>query len=61
MWQSLWDALALVLVIEGVLPFVSPRGYRNAVASLAGLGDRALRIAGLVSMLIGCALLYGMS
>lgn len=51
-------ALALVLVIEGLLPFAGPGRYRRLVAQLAMLSDNAIRIAGLVSMLTGLLLLY---
>lgn len=58
LWQVLPVALALVLVIEGVLPFLSPRRWREMVASVAQLEDRLIRNVGLGSMLLGLALLY---
>ena len=58
MWQELLSAIALVLVIEGVLPFISPAAMRRAIASLARLDDQSLRFAGLSSMLAGVILLY---
>jgi uncharacterized protein len=57
-WSDLLAAFALYLVIEGIMPFVNPRGMRQALQSLARLEDRALRIAGLASMVVGAALLY---
>jgi len=57
MWQDLWAALALVLVIEGVLPFISPNGMRNAWRQMAEMDDKSLRIAGLVSMIVGLIIL----
>jgi uncharacterized protein YjeT (DUF2065 family) len=51
-------AVALVLVIEGVLPFLNPAGVRRAMQTLAGQDDRRLRIGGLVSMIAGVLLLY---
>lgn len=57
-WADLLAALALVLVIEGIVPFVSPQAMRRMVASVLQLNDRPLRIAGLVSMLLGLAMLY---
>ena len=57
-WQVLPVALALVLVIEGLLPFISPRRWRLMVAAVAQLEDRLIRNAGLGSMLLGLALLY---
>ena len=57
-WQVLPVALALVFIIEGVMPFLSPRRWREVIATVAGLDDRAIRYVGLVSMLIGLGLLY---
>ena len=57
MWHDLMGALALVLVIEGVLPFVSPNGMRRAWLQLSQLDDRTLRLVGLVSMIGGAILL----
>ena len=58
MWQDLWAAVALMLVIEGMLPFTSPARMRQAFAALAMMNDRALRLAGLISMAAGVVLLY---
>lgn len=60
MWQELGIAFCLLLVLEGMLPFLSPQRWREAVVSLARLGDRQLRLIGLGSMLLGTALLYGL-
>ncbi len=56
-WSDLAAAFALYLVIEGLLPFVSPRGWKNSVAMIAQLNDRQLRIFGLISMVAGLVLL----
>jgi uncharacterized protein YjeT (DUF2065 family) len=56
--QELMSALALMLVIEGMLPFVWPQALRRTLAQLAELDDRSFRISGLVSMLVGTGLLY---
>lgn len=58
MWQELWTALALMMVIEGIIPFISPASLRRALAALTQMDDRALRVMGLVSMLSGVAVLY---
>lgn len=58
MWNDLWAALALLMVIEGIVPFVSPDAVRRMMATLVQMDDRSLRTAGLVSMLGGVALLY---
>ncbi|HEY7775240.1 MAG TPA: DUF2065 domain-containing protein [Kineobactrum sp.] len=57
-WQVLPVALALVLVIEGVLPFLSPRRWRQMVINVAQLEDRLIRNVGLGSMLLGLVILY---
>jgi uncharacterized protein YjeT (DUF2065 family) len=58
MWQDLLTALALVLVIEGVLPFLNPGGFRRTLLMISQLDDSFLRFAGLTAMVIGCLLLY---
>jgi uncharacterized protein YjeT (DUF2065 family) len=57
-WSDLLAALALVLVIEGIVPFVSPGSLRNMLVTVAQMDDRLLRTTGLVSMVCGVVLLY---
>ena len=57
-WADLWAALALVLVLEGLIPFVSPGGYKNMVQQMAAMPERSLRSIGLVLMIVGLLLLY---
>jgi len=56
-WSEWLVALSLVLVLEGIIPFVYPQRWRQLVALLAQQSDKAIRISGLVSMLIGLGLL----
>ncbi len=58
MWDKLLTALALVLVIEGVWPFISPGRWRSTLLKIVTLDDRALRIAGLASMCAGVLVLH---
>ncbi len=58
MWQELGVALALLLVVEGIMPFISPKGVRESLLTMASLSDRTLRIGGLVCMISGVVLLY---
>lgn len=58
MWNDLFAALALVMVIEGLLPFISPRNYRQTMAQVVKMNDRNLRVIGFISMLIGLGMLY---
>lgn len=55
--ELLLPALALMLVIEGILPFLSPAGWRDAFLRLTQLTDGQIRFMGLVSMLAGLLLL----
>ena len=57
-WQVLPVALALVLIIEGAMPFISPNRWRNMLAIVAQMEDRVIRNIGLGSMLLGVILLY---
>jgi hypothetical protein len=57
-WQDLAVAGCLVLVLEGMLPFLSPRAWRNMVETAARMDDRSLRVAGFGSMIAGTLLLY---
>ena len=56
--KELLVACALLLVLEGMLPFLSPRAWRDVVTNVARLDDRMLRAVSLGSMLMGTALLY---
>lgn len=58
MWNDLLVALCLVMVLEGIWPFLDPAGLRRALALIAEQDDRTLRILGLASMVSGVALLY---
>ncbi|MCB1759478.1 MAG: DUF2065 domain-containing protein [Gammaproteobacteria bacterium] len=58
MWHDFLVALALVMVIEGVLPFLNPEGMRRIMQATLKLDNRSLRVGGLVSMLLGVATLY---
>jgi uncharacterized protein len=53
--DSLWAAIALVLVVEGLLPFLAPRLWRESFAKLVTLSDGQLRFIGLASILMGLA------
>ena len=57
-WPDFAAALGLLLVVEGVLPFLNPRGIKRVLATMATMDDGALRVAGAVSMLAGLLLLW---
>jgi len=58
MWNELLAAIALVLVIEGIIPFLAPDKFRQTMAKLTQLPDQVLRMIGLASMTLGIVLLY---
>lgn len=58
MWHEVLIALCLLFVLEGIVPFVAPRQWRQAVAMVSQMGDRKVRLMGLASMLVGTVLLY---
>jgi uncharacterized protein len=58
LFHSLWVATALMLVIEGLMPFINPTVFRRALLQMAGMKDQQLRLIGLFSMIVGVVLLY---
>ena len=57
-WPDLAAALGLLLVIEGIFPFLSPRSLRRALERMATADDAVLRAAGAASMLAGVLVLW---
>ena len=51
-------AFALMLVIEGVLPFLAPGLWRETFLRITQMSDGQIRFFGLTSMLVGLLLLY---
>ena len=60
-WDLLFAALALMLVIEGVLPFLAPGLWRETFRRITEMSDGQLRFIGLTSMLSGLLLLLYVS
>ncbi len=58
MWRELGVVVALLLIVEGILPFANPARLRQALLLLSKMSDPQLRFAGFTSMLLGVALLY---
>lgn len=58
MWNELLAAFGLMLVLEGILPFLSPGSLRHTLLRMTQLEDRVLRLAGLASMGLGLVVLY---
>ncbi|MBL8498219.1 DUF2065 domain-containing protein [Nitrosomonas sp. JL21] len=57
MWESFLMAVALMLILEGMLPFLSPQTWREAFRKLIEINDNQIRFIGLTSMLIGLMIL----
>ncbi len=58
MWQEIATAFCLLLVIEGIIPFLYPKRWREMVMLLAEVDDKTMRMVGFGSMLLGTVLLY---
>ena len=58
MRDTLLTAFALMLVIEGVLPFLVPALWRDAFRRLTEMSDGQIRFIGLTAMVTGVLLLY---
>ena len=55
-WSIFVTAVGLLLVFEGILPFLSPGFWRRVMNNMVVQSDRSLRTMALISMLIGLAL-----
>ena len=53
--EWIWAAFALVLVVEGLLPFAAPRLWRDTFSRLVELSDGQIRFVGLVALALGVA------
>ena len=58
MWNDLGRAVALMLVIEGLMPFVSPRRFCRSLLNFAAMEDRSMRLLALASMAAGLIVLH---
>lgn len=58
MWPDVLTALGLLMVLEGVLPFLSPRRFRQALLNFAAVEDRHMRIIGLILLLGGMLIVH---
>ena len=58
MWNDLFTAIGLMLVLEGIMPFLSPDRVRRTLQQMLNMHDKVLRTLGLGSMIIGLLVLY---
>jgi len=56
--EIVFAGLALMLVIEGILPFTAPRLWRETFRKLIEMTDGQIRFGGLISMLAGLLILF---
>ena len=61
MGNALVLALGLMLVLEGVLPFLNPAGWRQVFQRITALSDGQIRFFGLASMVIGLVIVVAFS
>ncbi|MEE9350861.1 MAG: DUF2065 domain-containing protein [Thiotrichaceae bacterium] len=57
-WDDLLNAIALVMIIEGILPFVSPESLKKTYQKMQELPDDTLRKVGVGSIVLGMLLLF---
>jgi uncharacterized protein YjeT (DUF2065 family) len=55
--EGLLVALAIVMILEGALPFVSPRLWRDTFSKLIELSDGQIRFVGLIAIVVGVVVL----
>jgi uncharacterized protein len=58
MGQDFLAAMCLILVIEGILPFLMPGRWREMMLSLAQIDEKSIRMIGFGSMMLGAGLLF---
>jgi uncharacterized protein YjeT (DUF2065 family) len=58
MWTDLITAVALVFILEGIMPFINPEGLRRMFVLATQLDNATLRFIGISSMLLGLIILY---
>ena len=56
-WDVAFSAIALMLVAEGVLPFLSPQAWRRVFEKAMQMSDGQIRFLGLTSMISGLVVL----
>jgi len=55
--SDLWAAIAIAMILEGMMPFLSPRSWKDVVAKISLMPDRKIRGFGLAAMVAGVLLL----
>ncbi len=55
--ETLWVAFGLMLIFEGIFPFISPQGWRDKMVQILALEDGQIRFFGLVCVVVGLLML----
>ncbi|MGI9229667.1 MAG: DUF2065 domain-containing protein [Gammaproteobacteria bacterium] len=58
MWVDILSAVALVFVLEGIMPFLNPEGLKKMFSIVSQMSNGSLRVLGLCSMAVGLGMLY---
>jgi uncharacterized protein len=58
MWKTALTAIALLLILEGLIPFISPDAMRKYMQKIQQMNDQKLRFAGLTAMIAGVLMLF---
>lgn len=58
LWDDLLTAVALLLILEGLLPTLAPRAWIKAVIEAARMGPKGVRMFGIICMLSGAVMLH---
>ena len=56
--ETLWVAFGLMLIVEGIFPFISPQGWRDKMLQLMAMQDGQIRFFGLVCIGVGLLMLW---
>ena len=57
-WTEALIGLAFLLILEGLLPFVSPKLFKKAIFGIKELGEMAIRFMGFILLIAGALILY---
>ncbi len=57
-WTEALIGLAFLLILEGFLPFVSPKLFKKAIFEIKELGEMAIRFMGFILLIAGALILY---
>ncbi|MBT8142382.1 MAG: DUF2065 domain-containing protein [Gammaproteobacteria bacterium] len=56
--NNFWAVLALVLIIEGLLPFLSPKAFKDYLRTMLEFEDTTIRRIGMLMLMSGAAVFF---